>query len=84
MSTLTKNKQLIFEPVNLSEAPRFGKSRGKVLQPSFTGLMSAIALFRARSTQRRELRLLTPQQLKDMGITAEEVMQESAKWFWQQ
>jgi len=84
MSTLTKNKPLIFDPAKLAEASCSGVSKVDSQRPSLKGLGSALAIFRARSSQRRELRFLSPRQLKDMGITAEEAAKESSKWFWQQ
>jgi uncharacterized protein YjiS (DUF1127 family) len=50
------------------------------------GLPAPGPLFRQwvqRSRQRRQLAALTPEQLRDIGITSEAAQREAAKPFWQ-
>jgi len=52
--------------------------------PTVASLIRTAAIFRARARQRQQLYTLSDYQLKDMGITKADALNEANKPFWQE
>jgi uncharacterized protein YjiS (DUF1127 family) len=51
--------------------------------PALIAWLGLIRHWHARARQRRQLALLEPRLLRDIGIRREDALAEAAKWFWE-
>ena len=61
------------------------KVRNSFLSPvvSMTGLYKTVQLWSRRSNTRAQFKRLTDEQLRDVGLTREDVINETKKAFWE-
>lgn len=78
MKILVTHRQAAVWPRRVASAPG-----GARLAAALKRSARTVLLWSERYGQRRRLRLLEPPELADIGLSADDVMQETRKYFWQ-